>query len=238
MIAGPVPKGSVPDALVWDTYDAYHYVRIRPLSGNEDLIIVGGEGSPFRPSIRHGPAAREPRKSGRASAIPVSPLRITAGRARSWSPSISCLFPGGTREAGNIYIHTGDSGHGITNGIAGSLAILPLIIDEDSRYAPVLEPSRKSLTSGPSLGEFVRGQAGVVHSLTDYISPTEVSSVDRIAASDGAIMRQGAIKLACYKADDGTITRRSATCTHMACILHWNTFENAGTAPVWLAVHP
>jgi hypothetical protein len=29
---------------------------------------------------------------------------------------------------------------------------------EDSRYAPVLEPSRKSLTSGASLGQFVRGQ--------------------------------------------------------------------------------
>src|SRR3954454_12828878 len=42
-IAARVPKGSVPDALVWDTYDAYHYVRIQPLAGGEDLIIVGGE---------------------------------------------------------------------------------------------------------------------------------------------------------------------------------------------------
>jgi glycine/D-amino acid oxidase-like deaminating enzyme len=42
VIAGSVPKGSVPDALVWDTYDAYHYVRIQPLSESEDLIIVGG----------------------------------------------------------------------------------------------------------------------------------------------------------------------------------------------------
>jgi glycine/D-amino acid oxidase-like deaminating enzyme len=42
-IAARVPKGSVPDALVWDTYDAYHYVRIQPLQGGEDLIIVGGE---------------------------------------------------------------------------------------------------------------------------------------------------------------------------------------------------
>ncbi len=43
VIAGRVPKGSVPDALVWDTYDAYHYVRIQPLDGVEDLLIVGGE---------------------------------------------------------------------------------------------------------------------------------------------------------------------------------------------------
>lgn len=43
VVAGRIPKGSVPDALVWGTYDAYHYVRIQPLRPNEDLIIVGGE---------------------------------------------------------------------------------------------------------------------------------------------------------------------------------------------------
>jgi hypothetical protein len=127
-------------------------------------------------------------------------------------------FSGRNPGSRNIYIHTGDSGQGITNGVAGSLTILPLIIGEHSRYAPVLEPSRKSLTSGPSLGEFVRGQAGVVHNLTEYITPSEVGSVDEIAAGEGAVLRQGAIKLACYKAEDGTIMRRSASCTHMACL--------------------
>jgi hypothetical protein len=140
-------------------------------------------------------------------------------------------FSGRNPGSRNIYIHTGDSGQGVTNGVAGSLTILPLIIGEDSRYAPVLEPSRKSLSSGSSLGEFVRGQAGVVQNLTEYITPSEVSSVDEIAAGEGAVMRQGATKVACYKAEDGTITRRSASCTHMACIVHWNTFEKCWDCP-------
>src|SRR5690606_31698486 len=42
-IAGPVPAGSVADALIWDTLDAYHYVRLHPLGTGEDLLIVGGE---------------------------------------------------------------------------------------------------------------------------------------------------------------------------------------------------
>src|SRR3546814_18727554 len=42
-IAGRVAKGSVPDALVWDTHEAYHYVRLQPLDDTEDLLIVGGE---------------------------------------------------------------------------------------------------------------------------------------------------------------------------------------------------
>src|SRR3989337_4182167 len=43
VVAGPVPKGSVPDLLLWDTLEAYHYVRLQPLSETEDLLIVGGE---------------------------------------------------------------------------------------------------------------------------------------------------------------------------------------------------
>jgi Rieske Fe-S protein len=67
--------------------------------------------------------------------------------------------------------------------------------------------------------------------LTEYITPSEVGSVDEIAAGEGAVLRQGAIKLACYKAEDGTIMRRSASCTHMACIVHWNTFEKCWDCP-------
>jgi Rieske Fe-S protein len=140
-------------------------------------------------------------------------------------------FSGRNPGSRNIYVQTGDSGQGITNGVAGSLTILPLIIGEDSRYAPVLEPSRKSLTSISSLGEFVRGQAGVARNLTEHVGPAEVGLADEIAAGEGAVMRQGTSKIACYKADDGTLTRRSATCTHTGCIVHWNPFEKCWDCP-------
>src|SRR5439155_21219958 len=41
----PVPRGSVPKALYWDTLDPYHYVRLQPAAdgGTRDLLIVGGE---------------------------------------------------------------------------------------------------------------------------------------------------------------------------------------------------
>ena len=42
VIAGRVPKGTVPDALFWDTHDPYHYVRLDPQRA-DDLVIFGGE---------------------------------------------------------------------------------------------------------------------------------------------------------------------------------------------------
>src|SRR5947207_5305057 len=178
-IAGRVPKAEIPDALVWDTCDPYHYVRIQPLSESEDLIIVGGE------DHHSGEASDMDRRLAQLQDWTRERYPgFTAAQYR-WSgqvlePIDFMPFSGRNPGSRNIYIHTGDSGQGITNGVAASLTILPLIIGEDSRYAPVLDPSRKSLTSAASVGEFVRGQVGVVQNLAEHIGPSEVSSVDEI----------------------------------------------------------
>ena len=43
VLAAEVAKGTVPDALIWDTLEpGYHYVRLQP-GAESDCIIVGGE---------------------------------------------------------------------------------------------------------------------------------------------------------------------------------------------------
>jgi nitrite reductase/ring-hydroxylating ferredoxin subunit len=130
----------------------------------------------------------------------------------------------------NVYIHTGDSGQGITNGVAGSLTIMPLIIGEDSRYAPIFEPSRKSLST-TSVGEFIRGQAGAVKNFAEYVGPGDVKSEDELRPGEGALIRHGLSQVATYKSEDGTVIRRSAACTHMGCLVHWNGFEKCWDCP-------
>jgi nitrite reductase/ring-hydroxylating ferredoxin subunit len=131
----------------------------------------------------------------------------------------------------NIYIHTGDSGQGMTNGVAGSLTILPLIIGEDSRFAPLFAPNRTSMTTGASIGEFVRGQVGVVKNMVEHLSPGELHSADELKPGEGCILRQGLEKIAAYRREDGTLVRHSAACTHMGCVVHWNAFERCWDCP-------
>ena len=38
-----VPRDSVTRALYWDTLEAYHYVRVKPMDRGGDMLIVGGE---------------------------------------------------------------------------------------------------------------------------------------------------------------------------------------------------
>jgi glycine/D-amino acid oxidase-like deaminating enzyme/nitrite reductase/ring-hydroxylating ferredoxin subunit len=230
VVAGRVTKSSVPDALVWDTYEAYHYVRIQPLGDTEDLLIVGGE------DHRSGENNDMGERLDRLEQWTRERYPSFRGAEYRWSGQVLepiDFMPFSGRNPGNtnIYIHTGDSGQGITNGVAGSLTILPLIIGEDSRYAPVFDPSRKSATSTSSIGEFVRGQAGVMKNFAEYVTPGQVSSADELAPGEGAVIREGLSKIAAYKTDDGRVIRRSAVCTHMGCLIHWNGFEKCWDCP-------
>ncbi len=228
-IAGPVPKGSVPDALVWDSLEAYHYIRLQPLDDGEDLLIVGGED--------HRPGKVNDMETRLAALESWTRHRYpTFGEVRyRWSgqvlePIDYMPFTGRNPGDRNIFIHSGDSGQGITNGVAASLTLLPLIIGEDSRFAALFDPSRKSL-SRPSLGEFVRGQAGVARNLAEYATAGEIDSIDGLAPGEGAILRDGLAKVAVYKDENGALLKCSAICTHVGCIVHWNSLEKCWDCP-------
>jgi Rieske Fe-S protein len=132
----------------------------------------------------------------------------------------SGLNPGNKR----VFVHTGDSGQGITNAVAGALTIVPLIAGEDAPFAGVLDPTHKPI-GAPALAEFAKGQAGVIKNFAEHVGPSKVGSEEDIAPGEGAILREGLRKLAIYRAEDGTLIRRSAICTHAKCIVHWNTLE-------------
>ena len=238
-IAGRVPRGSVPDALVWDTLEAYHYVRIQELSEREDWLIVGGE------DHRSGEASDMDRRIGALAEWARRRYPALGQIELSWSgqvlePIDFMPFSGRNPGDANVYVHTGDSGQGITNGVAGALTIAPLIVGEDSRFADLLDPGRKS-TAAESLKEFTSGVVGAVKNLAEHVLPGtaapdepaqgEIASTDQLASGEGGILREGDKAIAVFRDADGQVIRRSAACTHMGCVVHWNPFEKCWDCP-------
>jgi hypothetical protein len=229
VIAGPVPKNTVADALIWDTLEAYHYVRLQPLSHAEDLLIVGGEDhrSGEADDMDHRFAHLEQWTRERFPSFRDARFR--------WSGQVLepvDYMPYSGRNPGNenIYVHTGDSGQGITNGVAGALNIAALLFDQKARFADVLEPSRKPM-AGTSLADFVTGRAEDVKNLSEYLTGGDISSVHELRPGEGAIVRRGVSKIAAYRQEDGTLIERSAVCTHVGCIVHWNPLEKCWDCP-------
>ena len=229
VIAGPVPQGSVVDALIWDTLDAYHYVRLQPLGPDEDLLIVGGE------DHRTGEATDMDRRLQHLEAWTRERWPMFGEVRYRWSGQVLepvDFMPYSGRNPGNrnIYVHTGDSGQGMTNGVTGALNIAALLFEQKARFAEVLDPSRKP-KAGTSLAEFLTSRIDDVKNLSEYVTGGDVGSADELRPGEGAIIRRGAKKIATYRNEDGALVERVATCTHVGCVVHWNSLEKCWDCP-------
>jgi glycine/D-amino acid oxidase-like deaminating enzyme/nitrite reductase/ring-hydroxylating ferredoxin subunit len=227
VIAAAVPRGTVDDALYWDTADPYHYARLQPGEA-EDWLIVGGEDH----------------KSGQADDMAARLARLEtwmrerfpdSGEVRfRWSgqvmESIDYLgFIGrNPGDAGNVYIATGDSGMGITHGTIAGMIISDMIVGRENPWAGLYDPARVSVKAG---GEFVSENLNVAAQLKDYVTGGDVSSLRALKPGEGAIVRQGLRKLAVFRDEDGVLHENSAVCTHLGCIVAWNPLERCWDCP-------
>jgi nitrite reductase/ring-hydroxylating ferredoxin subunit len=139
-------------------------------------------------------------------------------------------FSGRSPGEDNIYLHTGDAGQGLTNAVAGSLIIAPLITGQHARFAPVFDPGRVPL-SGRTIAHYISDQAGAFAAAIG-LEPGEVNSVHDIAPGEGALLREGLTgRIAAYRQPGGGLVRLAAACTHAGCTVHWNSFEKCWDCP-------
>lgn len=226
-IAFAIKRGAIPDALYWDTLDPYHYVRLQPGEGATDTLIVGGA------DHKSGEADDADLRFEALEAWARNLIPAAKDVTHRWSGQVLDTidyagFIGRNPGNKNIYVHTGDSGQGMTHGVVGSLINSALILGDTPKWQEVYEPTRKT-PSG--IGNFIRENLTVVKNFAEYLAPGELKSFDDLQPGHGAIVRQGLSKIAAYRDNDGVLHARSAACTHIGCHLHWNSFETCWDCP-------
>lgn len=233
VIGARVPRGSVPTALYWDTLEMYHYVRLQDGSGvgdgTHDLLIVGGE------DHKTGHADDAEDRYARLEAWTRARFPIDTVEFR-WSgqvmePADFMAFIGPDPSgAENVYIATGDSGHGMTHGTIAGILLTDQIQGRRNPWAALYAPTRKSFAKD-SLKEFLTENLDVAVQYTDWLRKGDVESVEQIAPGSGAVVRRGAMKVAVYRDAAGVVHERSAVCTHLGCIVQWNSEETSWDCP-------
>lgn len=224
-----VPRGSMEPALLWDTEDPYHYVRLDRDAGlPTDVLIVGGE------DHKTGQADNASERFARLEEWTRHRFPMAAGVSHRWSGQIiepvdHLGFIG--RNPGDekhVYIVTGDSGNGITHGTIAGMLISDLVLGHDNPWAALYDPAR---VSARATLDFVKENLNVAAQYTDLITPGEVADASDIRPGEGAIVRRGAHKMAVYRARDGELHERSAVCPHLHCIVDWNAVEHSWDCP-------
>jgi len=230
-LAGRIPKGSLTTALYWDTPDPYHYIRIQEVDqpADYDLLVIGGED--HRVGENDPPARLACLEDWARTHFPQITQIDFRWSGEVMEPDDSLAYAGrNPLDRDNVYLITGDSGHGMTHGTLGAMLVRDLILGRANSWEALYDPNRVTLDK-ESLQEFVSHNAVVVKDYVELVTGSDVASADEIAPGSGAVLRHGLAKVATYKDPQGQVHECSAICPHLGCVVHWNSFESSWDCP-------
>jgi Rieske Fe-S protein len=130
--------------------------------------------------------------------------------------------------ADNVYVTTGDSGMGMTHGTIAGMLIADLILGRANPWVELYDPRRLPFKAA---GEYVSEATSSTLPYTDWITGSDVDSVDDIKPGSGATVRRGLSKLAIFRDDGGHLHTRSAVCPHLGGLVRWNSAEQTWDCP-------
>ena len=242
--AAPVPAGTVPAALYWDTEDPYHYVRTQPPAQGVPrqagatgrgrttdagaLLIVGGE------DHKTGQADDQADRWARLIGWARDRFPGLGEVQHRWSGQVFETPDGlgliGRAPGGrdNEYVITGDSGMGLTHGTLGARLVADLVMGRANDLAGVYNPSRWMPGAAKT---FLKENLNLAAQYADWLTGGDVKSAEHIPPGHGAIVRSGLTKLAVYRDDKGKVHSMSATCPHMGGVVRWNPGEQTWDCP-------
>jgi glycine/D-amino acid oxidase-like deaminating enzyme/nitrite reductase/ring-hydroxylating ferredoxin subunit len=240
VIAGKIAKGKLPYALWWDTGDKdskwiskpYHYVRLEEYDDQFDLLICGGEDHRTGQTDEEDKTEKDRYELLEAWARKHFPEMEAV--EYTWSGQVmisidSLGFIGKNPGDENIYIITGDSGNGLTNGTLGGMIISDIILGNDNPWIDIYSPSRISLNTK---GNYLSQVGNMIAQYADWVTPEILKHTDDLKPGEGGVISSGLQKVAVYRDEDNVLHTCTAVCPHMGAILQWNADEKSFDCPM------
>jgi glycine/D-amino acid oxidase-like deaminating enzyme/nitrite reductase/ring-hydroxylating ferredoxin subunit len=220
-LGGPVPEGMYLSTT-------HHSIRNTPYD-DEPLMILGGEGHKTGQGGDTREHYRRLEQWARAS------LDVQAVEFR-WStqdyntvdkvPYIGKLSSGSK----HLYVATGFGGWGMTNSHVAAMLLTDIITGRDNPWRDLFDPSRLKLIT--SARNFVKENLNVAKEfMADRLRVPELHDLNELPRGHGKVVKWQGQSVAIYKDDQDGIHACDPVCTHMGCIVHWNSAERSWDCP-------
>jgi nitrite reductase/ring-hydroxylating ferredoxin subunit len=206
-------------------------VRIQPMNDAAgDALIVGGEDHKTAHEDDAGDRFERLEEWTRTH-FPIAGERLYQWSGQVLEPHDYLAFIGKNPDgAEHVWLATGDSGMGMTHGTIAGLLLGDLLQGKEHRWAKLYDPKRLTLHH-TELATLAKENADVALQFADYVTPGQVHDTASIPKGEGRVIRRGVHKIAAYRDEQGTLHERSAVCTHLKCIVDWNTAEKSWDCP-------
>ena len=128
------------------------------------------------------------------------------------------------------YAATGYAGNGLTFGTLAGMLITDALLGGGNPWSELFHPARKAIRHG--LRDYLKENADYPYYLIrDRFAGADSRSMRSVKRGEGGIVERDGSKVAVFRNEAGKVTLRSATCTHMGCLVAWNTAEKTWDCP-------
>ena len=139
-------------------------------------------------------------------------------------------FVGRQLPGSKVFVATGFNKWGMTNGTAAGLLLADELTGHVNELKPVLDATRQRTTL--TSRDLYRENANVAERFVgDRLSSLRPPSADTLAPGQGGIVTCAGDKVAAYRDDAGELHAVSAVCTHLGCLVSFNTAEKSWDCP-------
>lgn len=221
VIAGEVKDIDIPDDLFWDTEEPYNYLRVDKKK-NKFRIILGGQD---HESGKKTDTKQHERLQEYLQKLGITDFKLT----HQWSGMVfetNDMLPYiGKMSKHELYCATGYAGNGMTYGTIAATIISDQILGIKNKYSKLYDPNRF-----PDAVEYAkRGLEQGVTYIKNIIPSGD--SFEDIKPGTGKVIDLHHKKAAVFRDTKGKLTILSATCTHLGCIVQWNSEEKTWDCP-------
>ncbi|MGV4886522.1 FAD-dependent oxidoreductase [Streptomyces viridosporus] len=229
VVAGTVPADQDPGGMYITPDENTRSVRTAPYGedGTRRLLMITGEH--FTPGTGDTRARFDRLAAWAREHFPdVELTHRWATQDNSPTDTVPLVGPlhHGAR---HTYVATGFAGWGMSGGMMASLLLTAQITGEECAWSGLYDPRRlaPAVREAPS---FLKTQAEVArHFVGDRLRPSP--PVEALPPGEGAVVRADGGRLAVYRDEDGALHAVSARCTHLGCLVDFNSAERAWECP-------
>ena len=135
-----------------------------------------------------------------------------------------------TRRSGHVFVATGFGKWGMSNGTVAATILADLVLGRENGWLRLYDAKR--IHPRASARKFVSENANVArHFVGDRVRPPGERRPEELRPGEGTVVRRGGRLVAVSCGDDGGLTAVSAVCTHLGCVVAWNSAERSWDCP-------
>jgi nitrite reductase/ring-hydroxylating ferredoxin subunit len=131
--------------------------------------------------------------------------------------------------AGRLFVASAFMKWGLSSGTFAAIILADLIAGRENAWADRFSPTRLSLRSAPELAQ-MNSKVGLDF-IGDRLRPAAAGSAAAVPRGAARVVRDGLGKTGVYRDEDGKVHAVSLRCTHLGCLLRFNSAERSWDCP-------